>query len=144
MKLDSGYAIYHWRRYREHYLKDGNTLYSHSGITPDEPDSDDSKPLTDLTGREQKLITGDRPDSSNLCVQCRSIASQNDLIPKYISDEVPSFPCPKCGKDGVCISSILGLGHIEHEDGDRHRFDLCLYEQWQRGGTPEELNLIRK
>ena len=136
---NSEYLIYYRRGNRDHFMKGGDTLCSHNVRTPDSPDSDDLKLLTEVTEREWQLITGGRPGPSNLCTQCRSIASRKDLILEDIPDGIPSFPCPECGKDAERIMSMMGMGYIEHEDGERHRLGMEVYESWRRGENPEEI-----
>lgn len=135
--METPYFIYYRRRYRDHIVRDGDTICSHNVNVPG-PASDQLKPFPQVTDREwASLKTGDWGD---LCSQCRSQVRRQDLLPKGEPEEVPPFPCPVCGEPVGGVSEVMGSGYAEHDDKPNHEFDMTVFHEWRKGGKIETVD----
>lgn len=131
-QFEPQYHLYYRSGKRDHITKNGQPVCSGHIRTPSE---DDLKPLEELTDRELLLLTS---NTSNLCTRCMGYASRMGLFEDVPDSDIPEFACPECGESAQTVSRIMGIGYVEHEDGERHEFDFGVYQKWRRGEDSAE------
>ena len=130
------YQIYYRTSYKDHILEHGDTLCSYNVRVPHGGESDNCKPLSEVTEREWRYMMA----SNSFCSGCRASASRANLIPE-VPDGLPAFYCPKCGESVKRVLDHSGIGIAEHQNGESHTFEFRIFERWRRGEDPEELDL---
>lgn len=123
--------MYYRRKRRDHIVVEGDTLCHINVRLPRDDDSEDLKPLPEVTEREWDLIR----ETRSLCDLCLDEATSWDLLPETPPDR-PPLPCPVCGEDAVKMMKVYGIGTAKHADGTKHDFDFEPIEEWRRKENP--------
>ncbi|MFC7113833.1 hypothetical protein ACFQH2_00940 [Natronoarchaeum sp. GCM10025703] len=122
---------------RDHFVKNGEALCDY-GVNP--PDTDDLKPIEDLSdGEWALLLSGTHSGSSNLCDKCIERADWEDIFPEDIPDEAPEYECPTCGEAALAVD-LEHVAYVTHGSlapfrGTTHKVPRDHYEQWRRQPT---------
>lgn len=129
-EVDSSFYVYYRKMYRDHIVKDGDTICSIDVNVPS-PDSEKLKPLEEVTDHEWQLHRA----HADFCTYCSGMARRMDIWPDIPPEEPESFRCPECDDPVDRVSIQMGTTIAEHEDGRQHEINHSDFQEWRQGGS---------